>query len=60
MEYLVDPAGTDQQLHRPLLPEDTTAPQYTGNEFGVDLVFRVEDQPRAYSFRFKVMSVLPK
>jgi len=60
MDYLVDPAGSDQQLHRPLLPEDTTAPQYSDKEFGVDLVFRIEDQPRTYSFRFKVASVLPK
>ena len=60
MDYLVDPAGSDQQLHRPLLPEDTTAPQYSDKEFGVDLVFRVQDQPRTYSFRFKVASVIPK
>lgn len=60
MDYLMDPAGTDQQLHRPLLPEDITAPQYSDKEFGVDLVFRVEDQPRTYSFRFKVVSVIPK
>jgi len=60
MDYLVDPAGSDQQLHRPLLPEDTTAPQYSDKEFGVDLVFRVEDQPRTYSFRFKVASVIPR
>ena len=59
MDYLVDPAGSDQQLHRPLLPEDMTAPQYSDKEFGVDLVFRIEDQPRTYSFRFKVVSVLP-
>ncbi len=60
MDYLVDPAGSDQQLHRPLLPEDTTAPQFSDKEFGVDLVFRIEDQPRTYSFRFKVASVIPK
>ena len=60
MDYLVDPAGSDQQLHRPLLPEDTTAPQYSDKEFGVDLVFRIQDQPRTYSFRFKVASVIPK
>jgi hypothetical protein len=60
MDYLVDPAGSDQQLHRPLLPEDTTAPQFSDKEFGVDLVFRIEDQPRTYSFRFKVVSVIPK
>jgi hypothetical protein len=60
MDYLVDPAGSDQQLHRPLLPEDTTAPQFSDKEFGVDLVFRIEDQPRTYSFRFKVASVIPR
>jgi hypothetical protein len=60
MEYLTDPAGSDQQLHRPLLPEDATAPQYSDKEFGVDLVFRIDDQPRTYSFRFKVASVIPK
>jgi hypothetical protein len=60
LDYLVDPAGSDQQLHRPLLPEDTTAPQYSDKEFGVDLVFRIEDQPRTYVFRFKVASVIPK
>jgi len=60
LDYLVDPAGGDQQLHRPLLPEDTTAPQYSDKEFGVDLVFRIEDQPRTYVFRFKVASVIPK
>jgi hypothetical protein len=60
MDYLVDPAGSDQQLHRPLLPEDTTAPQFSDKEFGVDLVFRIEDQPRTYAFRFKVASVIPR
>jgi hypothetical protein len=60
LDYLVDPAGSDQQLHRPLLPEDGTAPEYSDKEFGVDLVFRVEDQPRTYSFRFKVASVIPR
>ena len=59
LDYLVDPAGSDQQLHRPLLPEDTTAPQFSDKQFDVDLVFRIEDQPRTYSFRFKVVSVIP-
>jgi hypothetical protein len=59
LDYLVDPGASDQQLHRPLLPEDVTAPQYSDKEFGVDLVFRIEDQPRAYSFRFKVASIIP-
>jgi len=60
MDYLMDPAGGDQQLHRPLLPEDATAPQYSDKTFGVDLLFRIEGQPRTYSFRFKVVSVIPQ
>jgi hypothetical protein len=60
MDYLVDPGGSQQQLHRPLLPEDSTAPQYSDKEFGVDLVFRIEDRPTTYSFRFKVASVIPR
>jgi len=60
LDYLVEPAGSNQQLHRPLLPEDSTAPQFSDRDFGVDLVFRVEDRPRTYSFRFKVASVIPR
>ncbi len=60
MDYLVDPAGSADQLHRPLLPEDSTAPQYSDRDFGVDLAFRVEDRPRTYSFHFKVASVIPR
>ena len=60
LDYLVAPAGGTEQLHRPLLPEDDTAPQYSDKEFGVDLVFRIEDRPRTYSFRFKVASVIPR
>jgi len=59
-EFLVDPAGTDRQLHRPLLPEDASAPQFNDAVFGMELVFIVEDQPRSYSFRFKVASILPR
>jgi hypothetical protein len=60
MDYLLDPAGSDQQLHRPLVPLDASAPQYSGVDFGVDLVFLIENQPRNYSFRFKVASVIPR
>jgi len=60
MDYLLDPAGLNQQLHRPVVPADASAPQYSGLDFGVDLVFLVEDQPRNYSFRFKVASVIPR
>ena len=59
-EYLVDPAGSDQQLHRMLLPEDESAPQYNQAVFGMDLVFLIEGQPRTYSFRYTVASVLPR
>jgi hypothetical protein len=60
LDYLLDPAGADEQLHRPLLREDHTATQFEGNEFGVDLVIRVEDRFRTYPFRFRVESVLPR
>lgn len=59
MSYLVDPAGRDEQLHRPLFREDDSAIHYVDAEFGVDLVFTIDDRPRTYSFRFKVASVLP-
>lgn len=58
---LLDPGGTpDTQLRRPLLPEDTSAPTYSGKSFGVDLVFVVENQPRTYAVRFQVQAVIPK
>jgi hypothetical protein len=60
MDYLLDPGASTDQLHKPLLPEDETAPNYNGREFGVDLAFRIDNQPRSYSFRFKVVSVLPR
>jgi hypothetical protein len=60
LDYLIDPAGSDEQLHRPLFREDSSAPQYEGKEFGVDLVLRIEDRFRTYSFRFRVDSVLPR
>ena len=60
MDYLLDPAGSPDQLHRPLIPLDSSAPQYSGTEFGVDLVLMIEQQPRNYSFRFKVASVIPR
>lgn len=59
MSFLVDPAGRDAQLHRRLLPEDETAIYYTDAEFGVDLVFLIDDRPRPYTFRFRVASVIP-
>ncbi len=60
LDYLIDPGTSDQQMHRPLLPEGASAPQYSGRDFGVDLVFRIDSQPRTYSFRFRVVSVLPR
>jgi hypothetical protein len=59
MSFLVDPAGKDAQLHRRLLPEDDTAIHYQDAEFGVDLVFNIDERPRTYTFRFKVASVIP-
>ncbi len=59
IDYMFDPSGSDRQIHRALLPEDENAPQFFGREFGVDLAFRVENQPRSYSFRFRVASVIP-
>jgi len=60
LSYLLDSQNPDQQLHRPLLPQDSTSPQYNERGFGVDLVFIVEDRPRTYPFRFKVASVIPR
>ncbi len=58
MTSLVDDAGRSEQMHRMLLPEDEQAMQFTGREFGVDLVFMVDDKPVTYPFRFQVVSVL--
>jgi hypothetical protein len=60
LDYLLDPAGSDERLHRPLLPEDAGALQFENSEFGVDLVFRIEDRFRTYAFRFRVESVIPR
>ncbi len=61
IDDLLDPGATPEtQLRRPLLPEDTSAPTYTGKSFGVDLFFLVEGQPRTYAFRFQVQSVIPR
>ena len=58
MGYLLD-SGRGEQLHRPVLPEDSTSPQYTDRVFGVDLTMTIEDRPRVYTFRFKIASVIP-
>ena len=59
MDSLVDPAGSYQQLHRALLPEDAQAMQFTNRVFGMDLVVLIEGRPRTYQIRFKVESVTP-
>jgi len=61
MDDLLDPGSTpDVQLRRPLLPEDASAPTYTGKTFGADLVFVIENQPRTYTIRFEVQSAIPR
>jgi hypothetical protein len=60
LSYLIDPAGSAQQLHRPLLPEDNSSQEYKDKVFGADLVFLIEDRPRTYSFRFRVASVIAR
>ena len=60
IEYLVESQNPDEQLHRPLLPEDHAAPQYQDRQFAVNLTFLIEGQPRAYYFRYEVASVLPR
>jgi hypothetical protein len=60
LDYLYDPGGSGQQLHRPLLPQDNTSPNYANRDFGVDLVFIIEDRPRVYPFKFVVASVTPR
>ena len=60
LDFLYDPAGAEQQTHRPLFPEDQRAPQYEDKIFGVDLAFLVDERPRTYSFRFRVVSVIAR
>ena len=61
MDYLVDPgASADAQPHLPLVPEDASAPTYSGRTFGVDLVFLIEDRPHMYPFRFQIVSAIPR
>lgn len=61
MEDLLDPgASPETQLRRPLLPEDQTATTYSGKTFGADLTFLIEGQPRTYTVRFQVASVIPR
>jgi hypothetical protein len=61
VEYLVDPGATDdEQPHLPIVPEDASAPTYSGRTFGVDFEVMVEDRPRTYTFRFVIASVIPR
>lgn len=60
MSYLIDPGAGNEQLHRGIFPEDTSAPQYTDKEVSVTLQIRIEGQPRTYSFRFRAASVIPR
>jgi hypothetical protein len=62
LDYLVDPGGSssEEQPHLPIVPENESAPTFSGRTFGVDLAFTVEDRPRTYSFRFLVASVIPR
>lgn len=59
MSYLVDPGDKDELFHRRLLPEDDSAIHYQDAEFGVELVFTIDERPRNYTFRYKVASVIP-
>ena len=60
LDFLFDPAGSEEQTHRPLFPEDHRAPEHADEIFGADLVFLVEERPRTYSFRFRVVSVIAR
>lgn len=62
IDYLVDPgtATNDDQPHQPLVPEDSSAPTYSGRSFALTLSMRVEDRPRTYTFRFQIQSVIPR
>ncbi len=60
MDYLVEPGGSPQQLHRKLLSEGEAAIHLVNREFGIDLVFKVEEQLRTYRFRFVAINAIPK
>ena len=60
MSYLVDPGSSGDQLHRPLFPEGSSAPQYSDKQVTVALSLRMEGESRPYSFTFRVESVTPR
>ena len=60
ISYLVDPAGSADQLHRPVFAEDSSAPQYADRTVTVTLSMKIEGQSRPYAFTFRVESVIPR
>lgn len=61
MDYLIDPgAQTDSQPHLPIVPEDASAPTYSGRSFSVEFEMLIEDRPRTYAFTFTIASVIPR
>jgi len=60
ISYLVDPAGSSDQAHRPIFPEDSGAPQYADKQVTVVLSMRIQGESRPYSFTFRVDSVIPR
>jgi hypothetical protein len=60
MDYLVDPGASAEQMHRKLLSEGEAAIHLVNREWGVDLVFKLEEQYRTYRFRFVAVTVVPR
>ena len=60
MTYLLDPAGSPDQLHKPVFAEDSSAPQYADRTVTVSLSMKIEGQSRPYAFTFRVESVIPR
>ena len=60
ISYLVDPAGSPDQLHRPVFAEDSSAPQYADRTVTVSLSMKIEGQSRPYAFTFRVESVISR
>ena len=60
MDYLIDPgAQPNTQPHLPIVPEDASAPTYSGRTFSVEFEMLIDDRPRTYSFTFTIASVIP-
>jgi hypothetical protein len=60
VDQLVAPASPGQLLRRRMFPVSTASPEFLDRNFGVDLVFMIEDKPYTYTFRFKVVSIVPR